>query len=81
MGYGEADHEEYFGGDHWAEHEAYEANARYDYLSEAFGPSIVDEDDDRDEDYLVGGISMFHAVQCLCNGLRTLIESFDDLPF
>jgi hypothetical protein len=38
--------DEPFGGDQWLEDQEYEANARYDYIREAYGPSAEGLEDD-----------------------------------
>lgn len=44
-------YDEPYGGDQRAENDDYEANAPYDYLREAYGPSAVGLDDGDDFDY------------------------------
>jgi hypothetical protein len=59
---------------------AYEFNARYDYIREAFGDTGTDcdsEEWDQDPDHLVGGVTTFEACRAVIEGLNALVRACD----
>lgn len=52
----------------------YQANARYDYLSEAYGDT-GDCGEDEDPDFLVGGIPVWFAVEAMVRGLNLFMDA------